>query len=175
MAARELSIIGALKTVGYVIAALIGVLIVINHYVRVAEPGDKRSTGIVVEWVGSLLRIDNFKHWQTSANYSGKAVGLLVRHGANIIDDSPEPRQDREKAVEYFRIALEATRRIGDDYLRDCHLLLPKAYREYEKSLQLFLLGAERRDLKYIREASTLYNGFLTFMESHKNELARIK
>lgn len=174
MTEKRSSIIGALKSVGYVIAVLVGLAIAINHYVRVAGPGDK-STGIVVEWVRSLFRSDNFKSWETSAAYSGRGIDLLVRHGANIVDDSPEPRQDLEKAIEYFRIALEATRKVEDDYLRDSHPLLPKPYREYEESLQLFLLGAERKDLKYIREATTLYNGFLAFMESHRNELGRIK
>lgn len=174
MTERGVSIIGALKPVGYVIAVLAGLAIAINHYVRVAAPGGK-STGVVVEWVGGLLRSDNFKNWETSAAYSGRAIDLLVRHSANIVDDSVESRQDLEKAVEYFRIALKATRKVEDEYLRDSHPLLPKAYREYEESLQLFLVGVERKDLKYIREASTLYNSFLAFMESHRNELRSIK
>lgn len=93
MTKKGSSIIAVLKSVGYVIAVLVGLAIAINHYVRVAGPGDK-STGIVVEWVGSLFRSDNFKSWETSATYSKKAIDLLVRHGASIFDDCPEPRQD---------------------------------------------------------------------------------
>ena len=63
MTEKRSSIIGVLKFVGYVIAVLVGLAIAINHYVRVAGPGDK-STGVVVT--------DNIKRdWESRINSLG--------------------------------------------------------------------------------------------------------
>ena len=169
------SLIGRkLKSFGVVLLVLLGLAIAVNHYIRVAGPGE-RSTGILVDWIGGKLRSDNFKHYENSAAFSGKAVDILIRYGADILADNPEMRKEREKAIEYLRTALAATQSVEDEYLRASHEELPQVYRKYEDSLRLFLLGAERRDLQYFRKAAPLYNGFLAFMEEHKDKFRRIK
>jgi hypothetical protein len=163
-----------LKSLGVLLLILFGLAIAVNHYVRVAGPGE-RSTGILIDWMGGKFRSSNFKHYETSAAFSGRAVDILVRYGADILADNPEMTKEREKAMEYLRTALTATQSVEDEYLKASHKELPEAYRKYEESLRLFLLGAERQDLQYFREATPLYNGFLAFMREHKDEFRHFK
>lgn len=167
-------VIKDMKFLVVVLLAIVGLAIAINHYVRVAKPGDQ-STGIVVDWVGGKFRSDNFKNYEASAAFSGHAVDILIRYGADIVEDHPQIREKREKAIEYLRKALAATQSVEDDYLRRSHQKLPEEYRRYEESLRLFLRGAETKDLQCFLDATRLYNGFLAFMEKHQNEMKRIK
>jgi hypothetical protein len=157
-----------------VLLILVGLAIAVNHFIRVAGPGE-RSTGILVHWIGGNVRIENFKHFDTSAAFSRKAVDILIRYGADILAGDSEMRKERERALEYLRIALAATQSVEDEYLKASYEGLPRAYRKYEKSLKLFLLGAERGDLRYFREAVPLYNGYLAFMEENKDKFRRMK
>lgn len=163
----------ATKSVGIALIIILFLAIAINYFVRIAE--DDSSTGIIMHWIQDILYSESYKNWETSAEYSSMAVDILIRNGQDIIENTPKIQKDREKAIEYLNIAINATRKIDDSYLRQSHILLPEAYREYEKSLRLFLLGLEENNLEHIQEAVPLYNQFLMFMESHKEEFRPIK
>ncbi len=163
------------KAVGMVLLIAVGFAVILNHYVRVAGPGDKRSIGIVVNWLGGMSRSNNFKNWEISSAFSGRSVEILLKHGSNIIESTTEMQNERAKFIQYLRRAIDAAGNIEDHYLADSHPLLPEAYRKYKESLALFLRAAETKDLQRFREATLLYNGFLDFMEKHKDEFKPIK
>jgi hypothetical protein len=154
---------------------LIGVLIALNQFVRVAGQADERSTGIVLHWVSGMFRSTNLQNWEDSAAYSGQAVDILLKQGSAIIEDAPRIASERAMVIQHLRKAIEAAKNIDDHYLAASHPLLPDAYRKYRESLSLFLRGAETKDIDSFRAATPLYNGFLTFMEAHKDEFKRIK
>ena len=162
------------KAIGLGLLALVAVTVAVNELVRVFGPGD-RSMGIVRYWADGVFLSANFRNWETSAEYSEVAVEILVQEGSSIIEETLEGQNARRRAIQYLNTALQAARKIDDDYLAASHPLLPEAYRNYKESLRLFLSGAETKDLQRFREATPLYNGFLAFMEAHKDEFKRIR
>jgi hypothetical protein len=165
----------AIRLVGMALLILIGAIIALNQFVKVAGPTDERSTGIVLHWVSDMFRSTNLHNWEDSAAYSGQAVDVLLKHGSAIIEDTPQIASERAAVIQHLRKAVEAAKNIDDHYLAASHPLLPDAYRKYRESLSLFLRGAETKDLDSFRTAAPLYNGFLAFMEAHKDEFKRIK
>jgi len=163
----------ATKVIGVVCGALIVLVFIANHCIRVATP--EKDYGIIEELVmGRPLTealappwSDNYKRWEASTKFGNVVADLIQQHGIADLALIPKLTEQRQLAQRMSEAAYTNAIAIPAAYLAASNPDLPKAYfGNFVPAMDCWRHGFADSDLKLVRQGVSNYNAFLVWIQS---------